>query len=226
MGLALFDLDNTLLAGDSDHAWGEYLIKHGLVDPIRHAQVNDSFYADYCSGSLDIHAYVRFTLGPIMSQSIDQLVEMHREFMSEFIEPIILPKAIKLVDSHKAQGDVTVIITATNSFVTGPIAKRFGVDALIGTDLATNNDRFTGEILGTPCFQDGKVVKLKAWLESMTNSANQDQSLRIDDAVFYSDSINDLPLLASVAKPVVVDGDQRLRSEATQRNWQQISLRD
>ena len=226
MRLALFDLDNTLLAGDSDHAWGQYLIKHGLVDSEQHGKANDAFYADYQNGTLDIHAYVRFTLSPVMSKTLTELGKMHEEFMSEFIDPIILPKAIKLVEQHRAAGDLIVIITATNSFITRPIAERFGVDLLLGTDLAIHGNHFTGDILGTPCFQHGKVAKLKSWLlgEAALNLNASD--LRIADSIFYTDSFNDLPLLEQVADPVVVDGDPKLQYEAHQRNWRQISLRN
>lgn len=225
MRLALFDLDNTLLAGDSDHAWGQYLIKHGFVDALRHGQANDAFYADYQNGTLDIHAYVRFTLSPVLSKTLPELAQMQQEFMSEFINPIMLPQAIDLVKHHKAAGDFTVIITATNTFITQPIADIFDVDLLLGTDLEIQHDRFTGEISGIPCFQQGKVQKLNAWIDQ--NKAKMAGSdLRIGNSIFYTDSINDLPLLKQVDEPVVVDGDSRLRQEATQRAWQQISLRN
>jgi HAD superfamily hydrolase (TIGR01490 family) len=226
MRLALFDLDNTLLAGDSDHAWGQYLIKHGLVDAQHHGEANDAFYTDYQNGSLDIHAYVRFTLNPVMSKTITELSKLRQEFMLEFIDPIILPKAIELVEQHRAAGDLTVIITATNTFITQPIADRFGVDLLLGTELTINNDHFTGEILGTPCFQQGKVLKLKSWLDDKAAARIHKSELRIEDSVFYTDSINDLPLLEQVAEPVVVDGDKRLQHAALQRAWRQISLRN
>ncbi len=225
MRLALFDLDNTLLAGDSDHAWGEYLIKRGLVDAQLHGEANDRFYADYQSGSLDIHAYVRFTLNPVMSKTLAELAQMHEEFMLEFVEPMILPQAKALVAHHQAAGDLTVIITATNTFITRPIADRFGVDALLGTDLVVQSDHFTGEIAGTPCFQEGKVKKLKAWLDGEAILGAAVSELRIEDSIFYTDSINDLPLLELVADPVVVDGDSKLSHAAGQRQWRQISLR-
>jgi HAD superfamily hydrolase (TIGR01490 family) len=226
MRLALFDLDNTLLAGDSDYAWGQYLIKHNLVDAQHHGEANDAFYADYQNGTLDIHAYVRFTLLPVMSKTINELAEMHQDFMGEFINPIMLPKAIELVQQHKAAGDLTVIITATNTFITQPIAEQFGVDLLLGTELTIDQDRFTGEIQGIPCYQQGKVQKLQSWLNDDTVAAIPKSELRIEESIFYTDSINDLPLLEQVAEPVVVDGDERLRQAASQRAWRQISLRD
>jgi len=226
MRLALFDLDNTLLAGDSDHAWGQYLIKHGLVDPLEHGKANDAFYADYQNGSLDIHAYVRFTLNPVMTKTLPELSKMHQEFMAEFVDPIMLPKAVELVEKHKSAGDLTVIITATNTFITRPIADRFGVDLLLGTDLVVSNDQFTGAISGTPCFQGGKVERLKLWLADDTESAIDKTALRIEEGIFYTDSINDLPLLEQVADPIVVDGDDRLQREATKRAWRQMSLRN
>ncbi len=225
MRLALFDLDNTLLAGDSDHAWGQYLIKHGLVNAADHGKANDDFYADYQKGTLDIHAYVRFTLKPVISKTLSELSKMHQAFMDEFVDPIILPKGLELVEQHKSKGDFTVIITATNTFITKPIADRFGVDLLLGTDLEILNNRFTGAILGTPCFQHGKVKKLKAWIDNA--QANKAEStLHIEESIFYTDSINDLPLLEQVAEPVVVDGDEKLQLEAAQRAWKKISLRN
>ncbi|MFT4863477.1 MAG: HAD superfamily hydrolase (TIGR01490 family) [Pseudohongiellaceae bacterium] len=226
MRLALFDLDNTLLAGDSDHAWGEYLIKRGLVDAQHHAEANDRFYADYQTGTLDIHAYVRFTLSPIMSKTLAELALMHKEFMAEFIEPMVLPKAKALVEQHKAAGDRTVIITATNTFITQAIAENFGVDTLLGTDLVVQAEHFTGEISGTPCFQEGKVKKLRSWLDNETTLSAAASGLRIEDGIFYTDSINDLPLLEQVAEPIVVDGDSKLTQVAAQRRWRQISLRN
>jgi HAD superfamily hydrolase (TIGR01490 family) len=225
MRLALFDLDNTLLAGDSDHAWGQYLIQHGLVNAEDHGKANDEFYADYQKGTLDIHAYVHFTLNPVMSKTLSELTKMHQAFMHEFIEPIILPKALELVEHHKSLGDFTVIITATNTFITKPIADKFGVDLLLGTDLEMLDNRFTGRISGTPCFQHGKVKKLEAWIENA--KANKAESnLQIQDSIFYTDSINDLPLLEQVAEPIVVDGDEKLKLAAEQRAWKTISLRN
>lgn len=217
--LALFDLDNTLLAGDSDHAWGEFLIARHVVEATSHRAENDRYYEQYKQGKLDIQGYVRFTLLPILNMSESERLALHTDFMRHAITPLFLPKADALVEKHRKDGDMTVIITATNEFITSPIARRFQVDHLIATELEVKNDKFTGEIAGTPCYQHGKVEKLEKWL------ATQSATLTLKDAVFYSDSINDLPLLERVAQPVVVDPDPRLHREATQRGWQIISLR-
>ncbi len=217
--LALFDLDNTLLAGDSDHAWGEFLISKQLVEETTHRAENDRYYQQYREGKLDIHAYVRFTLQPILALSRAQRLALHAEFMRNAITPLYLPKADALVEQHLNAGDLTVIVTATNEFITQPIAERFRVEHLIATELEMEKDRFTGRIEGIPCYQFGKVEKLEKWLQRQT------AKLRLNDAVFYSDSINDLPLLERVAVPVVVDPDAQLHAEATSRGWKIISLR-
>lgn len=220
--LALFDLDNTLLAGDSDHAWGEFLIGRGLVSAQAHAAANDAFYRQYQEGCLNIHDYVRFTLAPILHFSENELSQMHREFTQEYILPMVLPAAVELVNTHLSEGDYCIIITATNSFVTSPIAEMFAVDKLIATDLETKNGHYTGEILGTPCYQDGKVAKLNQWLNS---PATDSKGLTLENSIFYSDSINDLPLLQLAADAVVVDPDEKLEIEAGNRKWKSLSLR-
>ncbi len=217
--LALFDLDNTLLAGDSDHAWGEFLISKQLVEETTHRAENDRYYQQYREGKLDIHAYVRFTLQPILALSRAQRLALHAEFMRNAITPLYLPKADALVEQHLNSGDLTVIVTATNEFITQPIAERFRVEHLIATELEMEKDRFTGRIEGIPCYQFGKVEKLEKWLQRQT------AKLSLNDAVFYSDSINDLPLLERVSIPVVVDPDAQLHAEATSRGWKIISLR-
>ena len=217
--LALFDLDNTLLAGDSDHAWGEFLISKQLVEETAHRAENDRYYQQYREGKLDIHAYVRFTLQPILALSRAQRLALHAEFMRNAITPLYLPKADALVEQHLNSGDLTVIVTATNEFITQPIAERFRVEHLIATELEMEKDRFTGRIEGIPCYQFGKVEKLEKWLQRQT------AKLSLNDAVFYSDSINDLPLLERVSIPVVVDPDAQLHAEATSRGWKIISLR-
>ncbi len=181
--LALFDLDNTLLAGDSDHAWGEFLISKQLVEETTHRAENDRYYQQYREGKLDIHAYVRFTLQPILALSRAQRLALHAEFMRNAITPLYLPKADALVEQHLNAGDLTVIVTATNEFITQPIAERFRVEHLIATELEMEKDRFTGRIEGIPCYQFGKVEKLEKWLQRQT------AKLRLNDAVFYSDSI-------------------------------------
>lgn len=217
--LALFDLDNTLLCGDSDHAWGEFLIARKLVDESSHRAENDRYYQQYREGQLDIHGYVKFTLQPILSLSPVERRKLHDEFMREAVGSLFLAKADRLVQRHKEAGDMTIIITATNEFITTPIARRFEVDQLIATELEMQGDYFTGNIKGTPCYQAGKVDKLQKWLEQ------RHPELTIEDATFYSDSINDLPLLDCVAQPIVVDPDTKLAQTATERGWKTISLR-
>ena len=216
--LALFDLDNTLLAGDSDHAWGEFLIRKQLVEESTHRARNDEFYRDYLEGELDIHAYVKFTLSPILKFSQEQLNLLHTEFMREAIRPMILVKGMELVERHRSAGDYCVIITATNDFITAPIAAEFRVDQLLATELELLGARYTGIISGIPCYRAGKVEKLERWLA-------ENDSLQLNNSIFYSDSINDLPLLEKVTEAVAVDPDERLVIEARERGWQTLSLR-
>lgn len=218
MALAIFDLDNTLIGNDSDFLWGEFLVSKGYVDGESFAATNAKFYQDYKSGCLDIFAYQRFALEPLSKQSMETLAEWHKQFMAEFIEPIVLPKALALVEKHKAQGDEVMIITATNTFITRPIGLRYGIDVLLGTEGEIVDGRYTGEVKGTPTFQQGKVVRLNEWLTE--NGKN------LDGSYFYSDSHNDLPLLQRVAHPIVVDGDEKLIAYAAEHGWNCISLRD
>lgn len=217
--LALFDLDNTLLAGDSDHAWGEFLIAEKLVDGEAHRARNDQFYADYEKGELDIHAYVKFTLDPILACTATERKRLHDKFMQHSVLPMMQEKAKALLGKHQRQGDRCLIITATNAFITTPIAHILGVDTLLATELETLDGRLTGKIAGTPCYQEGKVSRLQEWI------AAQETGFSMSDACFYSDSINDLPLLERVADPVAVDPDERLAEVARERNWPCISLR-
>lgn len=216
--LAIFDLDNTLLGGDSDHAWGEFLISKGLVDAQAHRASNDGFYQDYNDGTLDITAYLSFALEPIAGQSPAQLVELHNEFMREVIDTMWLNKAESLLNKHRSAGDYTLIITATNDFITRPIAKKLAVDDILASNAEIKDGIYTGKPTGIPCFKEGKVTRLNLWLE--------DYSFELADAWFYSDSYNDLPLLNAVGHPVVVDGDDRLLAHAESVGWQSISLRD
>ena len=220
--LALFDLDNTLLGGDSDHAWGEFLIRQGLVDETSHRATNDRFYQQYLDGELDIEAYVRFTVSPISGYSSKQRAELHATFMNKVIQPMILEKGRALIEQHQSRGDVCVIITATNSYITAPIAKSLGIETLLATDLEILDDHITGNISGVPCYQDGKVKKLSDWLEKSTTNA---ENLRMESATFYTDSINDLALMEVVAEPVAVDPDSSLEQVAITKQWQIISLR-
>lgn len=227
--LALFDLDNTLLAGDSDHAWGEFLISRGLVDEATHRAQNDAFYAQYQRGELDIHGYVAFTLAPILELSPAQAASLRSDFVASEVAKIMLPKARALVAQHQAAGDLCVIITATNEFITAPIAAAFGINWLIATGLQKEGhgeaQRYTGAIDGTPCYQEGKISKLKEWLAQRV-AAGAEPSASLADSVLYSDSINDLPLLSAVTTAVAVDPDARLEQEARRRGWEIRSLRD
>lgn len=225
--LALFDLDNTLLAGDSDHAWGEFLISRGLVDEDTHRAANDAFYAQYVRGELDIHGYVAFTLEPILTLGRDELNELRAEFVAAEVAAIMLPKARRLVDHHRAAGDLCVIITATNEFITQPIAAAFGVEHLIATGLERTPDgeRYTGAIEGIPCYQEGKISKLQNWL-SQRGGAGTPKSASLANSILYSDSFNDLPLLKAVSTAIAVDPDPKLEQEALARGWEVRSLRD
>ncbi len=218
MALALFDLDNTLLNGDSDHSFGEYLCQNNLVNVNIYQKANDRFYEDYKNGTLDIIAYQEFAISALKTLTLEQQKTLHAQFMQDSITPMMQPKAISLIAHHKKQGDTCVIITATNSFITKPIAKALGIEHLIATEPEINsNGQFTGRIIGTPCFQEGKITKLNAWLE------NTDESL--ENAFFYSDSYNDLPLLKAVPNPVAVDPDEKLTQYAISHNWPIMSLR-
>ncbi len=218
MALAIFDLDNTLLGGDSDHLWGEFVIEKGLVDPEAHKRQNDQFFADYCRGELDIHAYQRFALAPLVDRDPEELAQWHREFMQRYIEPIILPKGLEALEKHRKAGDTLMIITATNAFVTAPIAKRLGVAHLLATEPQRDkNGYYTGEIVGIPTFQHGKVERLRQWLNEHGET--------LEGSWFYSDSHNDIPLLEAVDNPVAVDPDERLRTHAEKMGWPILSFR-
>lgn len=218
MRLALFDLDNTLLAGDSDHSWGDFLCRHGHVDAAQYQARNDAFYADYCAGKLDVVAYQNFSQAILGCTPTEVLAQWQAQFMAEVIEPLILAEGENLLAQHRTQGDKLVIITATNRFVTAPIAARLGVETLLATECAMQGDRYLGRITGIPCYQQGKVTRLNLWLE--------EQGLDLQDSYFYSDSRNDLPLLELVSHPVAVDPDDVLRSTANSRGWPIISLRN
>ena len=217
MQLVLFDLDNTLLSGDSDFEWAQFLIEQGVLDREVYAARNNAFYEQYKGGTLDIHQFLDFQLKPLSRHPRRVLDDWHPEFMRKKILPLVRPRAKELVERHRA--DLRVIITATNSFVTTPIAREFGVDNLIATEPAHVNGEFTGEVIGTPCFREGKVKRLEDWL------ALRGQSLKsFGQSWFYSDSLNDLPLLARVTHPVAVDPDDTLRAHAEKRGWQILSL--
>jgi HAD superfamily hydrolase (TIGR01490 family) len=215
--LALFDLDNTLLNGDSDHAWGQFLVDQGIVDGKAFETANDKFYQEYQNGSLNIHEFLSFALAPLAQHSMETLHTLHQQFMREVIAPMRLAKADELIAKHRAQGHRLVIITATNSFVTAPIARSLGIDELLATEPEIINGRYTGCITGIPCFQQGKVQRLNAWLEATGEN--------LEGSWFYSDSRNDLPLLECVSNPVAVDADPILTATATERGWPIMSLR-
>lgn len=220
MQLALFDLDNTLLAGDSDFEWAQFLIRQGVLDGELHLARNLQFYEDYKAGTLDIHAFLDFQLKPLSLHPRAQLDAWHEQYMAETVRPMMTDKARALVDKHRDNGDLLVIITATNSFVTGPIAREFGVDHLIGTTPEEIDGEFTGRVTGTPSFKEGKITRLNEWL------LGRGQHLKSFEASwFYSDSHNDLPLMELVDHPVAVDPDATLRTHAEQHRWPVISLR-
>ena len=218
--LALFDLDNTLLEGDSDHAWGEFLIARGLVDENIHRARNDQFYKDYLDENLDIYAYVASTLEPVLKYKKAQRDALREDFIKHSINSMILTKAKNLVAKHRSQGDLCIMITATNKFITQPIADAFNIKNIIATEVEIVEGYLTGRILGTPCYRNGKLIKLKQWLASQPNN------LSIKNSIFYSDSINDLFLLEAVNEPVAVDPDRKLLQISQERNWQIISLRE
>ena len=218
--LALFDLDNTLLAGDSDYNWSIFLIGEGLLDEKTHHDRNEQFYQDYKNGNLDIYAFLKFQLQPLAQHPKKFLDELHKKYMERVIRPMMTQKAQKLVDEHKANDDLCVVITATNSFVTKPIATAYGIEHLIGTDPEMVDGEYTGGVSGVPSFQEGKVTRINAWL------AERGKKLAdFEKSYFYSDSHNDLPLMKLVTNPVAVDADETLTAFAKAQNWPLISLR-
>jgi HAD superfamily hydrolase (TIGR01490 family) len=217
MPLALFDLDNTLLDGDSDYLWGCFLVEHGIVDGEFYESENQRFYDQYVAGSLDIHEFLRFQLQPLAAHKRVQLEQWREQYLASMIEPILLRKARELIDQHRGKGDELLIITATNRFITEPIAQRYGVTGLLATEPEIIDGEYTGAVTGIPCFQDGKVKRLQSWLQSNRRD--------LAGSWFYSDSHNDLPLLQLVDHPVAVDPDDKLKAIAEERGWPIISLR-
>jgi len=220
MNLALFDLDNTLLSGDSDFEWAQFLISKGVVDREVQEAKNIEFYEHYKAGTLDIDAFLAFQLAPLTRHPREELDAWHQEYMRDHILPILGNQARDLVRQHLEAGDLTAIVTATNSFVTGPIARELGVHHLIATVPAWENGRFTGGPRGTPAFREGKIVRVEAWLESLGLWWGS-----FGESWFYSDSHNDLPLMDRVKHPVAVDPDDKLRATAQQNGWKIMSLR-
>ena len=220
MNLALFDLDNTILAGDSDYNWSRFLIQEGYLDGAIHAEKNEKFYADYKAGTLDIYAFVEFQFKPLARNPRTVLNQLLKKYVEEVIKPMITEKARALVKRHQDEGDLIIVITATNSFITKPIAELFGIKNLIGTDPEEKEGEFTGKVSGLPSFKEGKVTRLEAWLK------NKNLSLAsFEKSYFYSDSHNDLPLMQKVTHPVAVDSDDVLSEYAKSKGWPQISLR-
>lgn len=217
VSLAIFDLDNTLIAGDSDHAWGQFLVDQGIVDSEAYQQANDYFLQQYQNGGLNIEEFLSFALQPLADNSKAQLEQWHQQFMDQVIAPMQLTKAAELLAKHRQQGDYLLIITATNLFVTGPIAASLGVDHILATEAQMIDGEYTGKVAGTPCFQEGKVTRLREWLGETEHS--------LEGSYFYSDSRNDLPLLELVNHPVAVDPDPTLAQHAKEMSWPIISLR-
>ncbi len=220
MRLALFDLDNTLLAGDSDYEWGQFLVDRGILDREAYESQNRAYFEQYAAGTLDIHEYLGFALRPLAAHTREDLARWHADFMESRILPMTGEPARSLVRRHVERGDLCAIITATNSFVTAPIAREFGVPHLIATEPESRNGRFTGRVLGAPCFREGKVRRLDEWLGGLGRRLQD-----FAESSFYSDSHNDLPLLERVSRPVAVDPDAALAAEAARRGWERISLR-
>ena len=222
MNLALFDLDNTLLTGDSDFEWAQFLISKGVVDRELQEAKNIQFYEQYKAGTLDSYEFLNFQLAPLTRHSREELDAWHREYMARHILPIIGQPARALVNQHLDAGDLCAIVTATNSFVTGAICREFGIPHLIGTIPAVDlqNGTFSGGPRGTPSFRDGKIERVESWLESLGLWWGS-----FDDSFFYSDSHNDLPLMCKVKTPVAVDPDDTLRAHAGEMGWKIITLR-
>jgi HAD superfamily hydrolase (TIGR01490 family) len=221
--LALFDLDHTLIPTDSDHEWGRFMVKHGMVDAENFARENDRFYADYKAGKLDIHAYLLAMLTPLARYSRAQLAEYHQMYMHEVIKPAIVPAALELVRQHRDAGDLICMVTATNEFITGPIAAVFGVDKLIACEAETVDGQphsdYTGRPTGTPSYKEGKIVRTEAWLASLGKTWSD-----FERSYFYSDSHNDIPLLQKVTDPIATNPDDTLRAHAQANGWRILEL--
>ena len=218
MNLALFDLDYTLLSGDSDHSWGQFLAAEGVVDGVEHNRRNDAFWAQYKDGTLDIHHYLQFALSPIAGKTPAELAPLHAKFMHQIIAPMISDTAKALVAKHA--DDLCAIVTATNAFVTAPIAALFGIAHLIACDVEIVNGRYTGQPLGVPSFREGKIQRVDMWLADMGKTMDD-----FAESWFYSDSQNDLPLLERVNRPVAVNADAILLAHAKSRGWPIIEIK-
>ncbi|MFM0646156.1 HAD-IB family hydrolase [Paraburkholderia bryophila] len=221
--LALFDLDHTLIPTDSDHEWGRFMVKQGMVDAENFARENDRFFADYKAGRLDIHAYLIAMLTPLAKYTRAQLAELHAQYMHEVITPAIFPVALELVRQHREAGDLCCVVTATNEFITRPIAQAFGVDALIACEAETVDGQphspYTGRPTGTPSYKEGKIVRTEAWLASLGKTWRD-----FGHSYFYSDSHNDIPLLEKVTDPIATNPDDTLRAHAQAKGWRILEL--
>ncbi len=217
MSLAIFDLDNTLLAGDSDYLWGRFLVEQGLVEGEAYERKNARFYQDYLMGNLDIHAFLAFQLRPLAEIPPGRLEALRNIYLREKIQTILLPRAQSLLDWHRERGDTLLIITATNRFITQPIAEILNVPHLIATEPERRNGRYTGRVEGIPSFREGKIARLNAWL--------RERGQELEGSWFYSDSHNDIPLLERVDHPVAVDPDATLTGIARRRGWPILTLR-
>lgn len=218
MTLAIFDLDNTLLNGDSDYLWGQFLAQQGHVDATFYEKENQRFYDEYVAGTLDIFEFLEFSLAPLSEIDMSELKQLHIRFMDECIRPAITSKSRALIQEHKSKEDTLLIITATNLFITAPIATELSIEHILATEPEIINNQYSGKVYGTPCFREGKVERLKDWLKKTGDN--------LANSCFYSDSHNDLPLLEMVTKPIAVDPDDTLRSHAEMKGWNIISLRD
>jgi HAD superfamily hydrolase (TIGR01490 family) len=218
VSLAIFDLDNTLIADDSDYLWGQFLVDQGIVDKHQYEAANARFYDEYKQGTLDIVEFLRFSLRPLAQHDPAQLFAWRDRFVSEIIKPLLLESARELIAKHKDRGDTLLVITATNRFVTEPIVKLYGIDHLLATSPEFIDGRYTGKFVGEPCFQQGKVKLLQQWIE--------DAKETMENSWFYSDSHNDLPLLNMVDHAVAVDPDEKLKNHAQKAGWPIISLRN
>jgi HAD superfamily hydrolase (TIGR01490 family) len=217
MALAIFDLDHTLLNGDSDYLWGEYMVANKIVDADVYQRENKAFLNDYLRGDLDNEVYLKFALKPLTQYPIDRLHAWRSDYVSHWIKPIVAKGTQALLDKHRAQGDELIIISATNLFITAPIAELLGIDQILSTEPEIIDNQYTGRYLGTPTFKEGKVTVLNEWLKNSNHS--------LSNSYFYSDSINDLPLLEKVSIPIVVNPDEKLSIVAQSRNWQILDLR-
>ena len=217
MALAIFDLDHTLLNGDSDYLWGEYMVANQVVDKAEYQRINKAFLRDYQRGQLDNDSYLQFALKPLTQHPVEKLYNWRSDYVENWIKPIIATGTEDLLNKHREQGDTLIIVSATNLFITEPIAELLGISYILSTEPEIVDHRYTGHYLGIPTYKEGKVLALKAWLEDREHS--------LDNSYFYSDSINDLPLLEQVSIPVAVNPDDNLRSIARDRDWEILDLR-